>query len=62
MRPIADYDYDDDEAYEFDTDEDEFDEVEWENQSAAHFTVLDSSLPTAQDGTFTLAPFMLACS
>lgn len=50
MRPIADYDYDDDEAYEFDTDEDEFDEIEWQNQNAAHFTVLDSSLPTAQDG------------
>lgn len=50
MRPIADYDYDDD-ADEFDTDDDEFDEIEWQAQNAGHFTVLDSSLPTAQDGT-----------
>lgn len=51
MRPIADYDYDDDEAYEFDTDDEEFDELEWQNQNASHFTVLDSSLPSANDST-----------
>ncbi|CAE6446506.1 unnamed protein product [Rhizoctonia solani] len=48
MRPITDYDYDDD-ADEFDTDEDEFDEEEWQNQNASHFTVLDTSLPPGHD-------------
>ncbi|KAF8757998.1 Adenylate sensor of SNF1-like protein kinase [Rhizoctonia solani] len=48
MRPIADYDYDDD-ADEFDTDEEDFDEEEWQNQNASHFTVLDTSLPPGHD-------------
>ncbi|CEL61979.1 carbon catabolite-derepressing protein kinase [Rhizoctonia solani AG-1 IB] len=48
MRPIADYDYDDD-ADEFDTDEEDFDEEEWQNQNASHFAVLDTSLPPAHD-------------
>ncbi|CUA70674.1 carbon catabolite-derepressing protein kinase [Rhizoctonia solani] len=47
MPPITDYDYDDDvEAY---TDEEEFDEEEWQNQNASHFTVLDTSLPPPPD-------------
>ncbi|CAE6479160.1 unnamed protein product [Rhizoctonia solani] len=48
MRPITDYDFEDD-ADEFDTDEEDFDEEEWHNQNASHFTVLDTSLPPGHD-------------
>ncbi|KAJ1306641.1 hypothetical protein OPQ81_007636 [Rhizoctonia solani] len=48
MRPISDYDFEDD-ADEFDTDEEDFDEEEWQNQNASHFTVLDTSLPPGHD-------------